>query len=447
MALSVMERGGFELPAVINGAVRNVVSQISQISHMDTAGVRGSSKNRMKLRQPGEEHKMLKNPVFYPFIIIAIRFYSITKNINLDLNYFTAVALGQVLKRYLKLPPAYINYALSLLQNFPDELGEAYLNNRNEAVGITPDQSMTIKKYIELIKSEYKNNFGEDYMSAVKKTEHGSSTLPGVLNHLNNPRMLNVVYSVMMTIDNFILTIQNNDNVLLGLLGLVYAEASNNGDLVDANIISSANVLGYVYFQGSMPMTGKKNIELEALKEMSKPRDERRLEGLNLIENNEKVALWEDDSGNALVTIRGTDHKDSGDIIDNFLNFGGSKELKNTRRYLESRKFINEKLYNIEQTGRGSLKVLGYSLGGATATRLGQDYHFLPIKVYNPVISNSQMQKALFKKLKKLNSNIEFFYVDEDPISVNLKDYRNDFRMNMVKKNKFFSSHSLNNHG
>ena len=120
MALSVMERGGFQLPEVINGAVRNVVSQISQISHMDTGGVRGSRKNRMKLRLKNEEHKMLKNPVFYPFIIIAIRFYSITKNINLDLNYFTAVALGQVLKRYLKLPPAYINYALRLLQNFPD---------------------------------------------------------------------------------------------------------------------------------------------------------------------------------------------------------------------------------------------------------------------------------------------------------------------------------------
>jgi len=447
MALSVMERTGFQLPEIINGAVRNVVSQISQISHMDTAGVRTNKKNRMKLRQPGDEHKMLKNPVFYPFIIIAIRFYSTTKNINLDLNYFTAVALGQVLKRYLKLPPAYITYAIRLLQNFPNELEQAYLNNRNQSIGITPDQTMAIKKYIEFIKSEYKNNFGEDYITAVKKTEYGSSTLTGVLDHLNNPRMLNVVYSVMMTIDNFILTIQNNDNVLLGLMGLVYAEAINSGDLVDANIISNSNVLGYVYFQGSMPMMGRKDIELEALKQMSKPKDERRLESLNLIKNKEKVAMWEDNNGNAIVTIRGTDHKDSGDIIDNFLNFGGSKELKNTRRYLTARKFINDKESEISNTGRGSIKVLGYSLGGATATRLSQDYHYLPIKVFNPIISNSQMQKDLFKKLKELNSNIEFFYVDEDPISTNLKDYRNDFRMNMVKKNKFFSSHSLNNHG
>jgi hypothetical protein len=284
-------------------------------------------------------------------------------------------------------------------------------------------------------------------MTAVKKTEHGTSTLPEVLNHLNNPKMLNVVYSVMMTIDNFILTIQNNDNVLLGLMGLVYFEASQSGDLVDANIISNSNVLGYVYFEGSMPMIGKKDIELESLKQMSRPRDERRLNGLNLIENNEKVALWEDNMGNAIVTISGTDHRDSGDIIDNFLNFGGSKEAYKTRRHKRARRLINKKQKDISNTGRGSLKILGYSLGGATAMRLGLEYPHLKTKVYNPIISNSELQKELFKDLKKFNSNIEFFYVDVDPISVNLKQYRNDFKMTRVKKNKFFSSHSLNNHG
>ena len=447
LSLTVLEKIGFQLPDTISGAVRNVVSQIEKISHMDTAGMKGSTNNRIKLRLPKNEHEMLKNAVFYPFIIIAIKFYTITKQINLDLNYLTGIVLSQILKNYLKLPTAHVDYSISLLQNFPDELGEAYLNNRNEVVGISQNQSLAIQKYIELIKNEYKNYFREDYMSAVKKTEHGSSTLPEVLNHLNNPRMLNVVYSAMMTIDNFILSVQNNDNVLLGLMGLVYAEASQSGDLVDANIISNSNVLGYVYFQGSMPMMGRKDIELEALKQMSKPRNERRLEGLNLIENNEKVAIWEDNNGNALVTIRGTDHEDKQDIMDNFLNFGGSREAYKTRRHEIARRLINEKEKKISNTGKGSITILGYSLGGATAMYLGLEYPHLKTKVYNPVVSNSEMQKELFKDLKGNNSNIEFFYVNEDPISTNLKAYRNDFKMTMVKKNKFFTSHSLNNYG
>ena len=447
IAVDFMERVGFNLPQVISGASQNVVSQISQISHMDTASMRGSKNNRVKLRLQDQEHKMLKNAVFYPFIIIAIKFYSITKQINFDLNYFTGVALSQILKTYLKLPPANVDYAISLLQNFPLELGEAYFNNRNEVVGITKNQSIEIQKYIELIKNEYKNYFNEDYMTSVKKTEYGSSTLPEVLNHLNNPRMLNVVFSVMMTIDNFILSVQNNDNVLLGLMGLVYAEASNNGDLVDANIISNSNVLGYVYFEGSMPMIGKKNIELEALKQMSKPKDQRRLNGLKLIENNEKVSLWEDNMGNALVTIRGTDHKDNQDLMDNFLNFGGTVEAYKTKRHNVARRLINKKQRQISNTGRGSLKILGFSLGAATAMRLSLEFPHLKIKAYNPIVSNSELQKNLFKDLKDKKSNIEFFYVDEDPISVNLKEYKDFFKMTMVKKNKFFTSHSLNNYG
>jgi hypothetical protein len=447
IALNMMETVGFQLPDVINQSARNVVSQISQISHMDTAGLRGSNDKRIKLRLPNEEHKMLKNSVFYPFIIIAIKFYSITKQINFELDFITSTILKGVLEKYLGLPKANVRYAISLIQNFPNELGEAYLNNRNEVVGMTQSQSKAIEKYIELIKIEYKNYFNEDYMSAVKRTEHGTSTLPEVLNHLDNPKMLNLVYSVMMTIDNFILTVKNNDNVLLGLMGLVYAEATQNGDLVDANIISNSNILGYVYFQGTMPMMGRKDIELESLKQMSKPKNERRLEGLNLVENNEKVSMWEDNMGNAIVTIRGTDHKDKNDIITNFLNFGGSREIYQSRRYLKAEELVEKKQQLIQNTGRGSLKVLGYSLGGAIAMRLGLRFDTIKIKVYNPVISNSIGQKKLFKDLKKLNSNIEFFFVDEDPISVNLKDYRNDFKMTMVKKNKFFTSHSLNNHG
>jgi hypothetical protein len=446
LSLTALEKIGFQLPDTISGAVRNVVSQIGQISHMDTAGMRGSKNTRIKLRLQNDEHKMLKNAVFYPFIIIAIKFYTITKQINLDLNYLTGIVLSQILKNYLKLPTAHVDYSISLLQNFPDELGEAYLNNSNQVVGITQNQSLAIQKYIELIKNEYKNYFREDYMSAVKKTEYGSSTLPEVLNHLNNPKMLNVVYSAMMTIDNFILSVQNNDNVLLGLMGLVYAEASQSGDLVNANIISNSNVLGYVYFQGSMPMMGKKDIELEALKHMSKPRDERRLEGLKLIENNEKVTMWEDNNANAIVTIRGTDHKDNQDIIDNFLNFGGSREAYKTRRHEIARRLINEKEKQISNTGKGSITILGYSLGGATAMYLSLEYPHLKTKVYNPVVSNSEMQKELFKDLKGNNSNIEFFYVNEDPISANLKDYKDMFNMTMVKKNKFFTSHSLNNY-
>ena len=44
-----------------------------------------------------------------------------------------------------------------------------------------------------------------------------------------------------------------------------------------------------------------------------------------------------------------------------------------------------------------------------------------------------------------MNTNIEFFAVDEDPISSNLAEYKNMFRINYFKRNKFYESHNLKN--
>jgi len=50
------------------------------------------------------------------------------------------------------------------------------------------------------------------------------------------------------------------------------------------------------------------------------------------------------------------------------------------------------------------------------------------------------------KNLKTQKSNIEFFYVESDPISSNLKKYINDFKMTKIKKKNFLTSHSLENY-
>lgn len=433
-------------PFVIEKAVGTILSSLSDIEHTDIAGLRGTKKGRQKLRMISEEHKMLKNPIFYPFIILAIKFYTLNRGIEFDLDFLSKTALKYALKNYLKLPSTYVDYAFIINDNFPPELKDAYLRNTDRIVGISDIEKPGIKKYINLIEREYANIFKRKYLDDVKKTEHGNSTLPNIINNLDNPKMLNVISNVMNTIDNFILSVADNKNVLLGLMGLIYAEANKNGQVEQATLLANSNILGYVYFKGNQTGLIKKEKGLEALKQMSKPLKERRLSGYTLRENNEKVSMWEDTAGNSIITIRGTDLKDNQDLLDNFANFAGSKEFYETKRIKKARILIKKKLKEISNLNKGSLRILGYSLGGASALKLSKEYPEIKTTIYNPVISNSDETKKLMKDLKTQNSNIEFFYVESDPISSNLKKYINDFKMTKIKKKNFLTSHSLENY-
>ena len=95
----------------------------------------------------------------------------------------------------------------------------------------------------------------------------------------------------------------------------------------------------------------------------------------------------------------------------------------------------------------GSLKVQGYSLGGATgAIYTSILFPDIPVKVYNPVISNTQLMREMVQELVNRNSNIQFFAVKEDPISNNLEKFKDKLKITYIKKSKFFSAHSLENY-
>ena len=109
------------------------------------------------------------------------------------------------------------------------------------------------------------------------------------------------------------------------------------------------------------------------------------------------------------------------------------------------KKLINKKLTEIENTDRGSISVVGNSLGGIGAAYMSVIYPSIPTRVYQPVVGKNELTDRLFKKLNDRNSLIEFFAVRDDPISSNLKNYENDFEINYVDKSKFFDSHNLKN--
>lgn len=448
---------GFEFfnqfsPFGIQESVEYAVDSLVENRYDSVGSLRASNKRRMKLRMKHEEHKVFNNAVLYPFVVIAINFYlARTDREGIKINSLVYNALYYLLTSYLKVPKTNTDFLLTLFKIFPPELETAFKKNREQVRKLDESETKAIDRFVDQIKMNYNIIFSPvRFSNSVKKYENGGDNLIQILRNLSNPLMLHEINAVFSTADNLILNISNNKDILIGLLGLIYAEARKTNNLDQEAILSSAMVDGIVYYRRRTPLIKKqKNIDILILQEMSKPPNERKLEGYTINYNSEKLAEFTDNLGNTILAFRGTNLKDKQDIKLNFLNFGGSPAIfqnpEYSKRYDIGRRLIERKQKQISNLGKGSIRVIGNSLGAIGAMYMGLFYNDIPISAYQPVISNSELTSEFMKELKDRGSNIQFFAVNEDPISANLGKYKNDFKIKYFKQSKFYNSHDLNN--
>ena len=448
---------GFEFfnqfsPYGVKESVEYAFNAVIENSYDDVGSLKGGNKKRMKLRMNHEKHKVFNNPVLYPFIVIAINFYlARTEREGIQLNSMIYNSLYYILTNYLKTSKTNTDFLLTLFKLFPKELDTAFKKNRNQIRKLSETETKAINDYVKKIIVNYDIIFTPSrYNKAVKKYENGGDNLIQILRNLSNPLMLHEINSVFETADNLLIDIKNNKDILIGLLGLVYAEARKNNSLDQEAILSQAMVDGIVYYKRTTPLIKKeKNIDILILQEMSKPVGERNIPGYTINYNSEKLAEFTDSLGNSILAFRGTNLKDKKDIKLNFLNFAGSSEMftnpEYSDRYDTGIKLIEKKQKEISNLGKGSIRVIGNSLGAIGAMFMGLYFKDVQISAYQPVISNSQLTSEFMKDLKDRGSNIQFFAVNEDPISKNLGKYKNDFNIQYFEQSKFYNSHDLNN--
>lgn len=441
----------FELQNIVESAVNTL-----QTTRADDIGsLRTSSNNRMKFHIKDKKHDVVHNPVLYPFLVIALNFY-MAKNEGtlIKFNWMVKQSVAYVLKS-LGLPSQNVDYFLKIYSSYPDSLNQAFIENKNLVVGVNEIQKKEIKAFIEMVINEYNTTFTPNkFVKDVRKYEAGGQSLLYILENLINPRTLFEINKTFETVDNFLLDVENNKDILLGLVGLIYAESRNAGDMVGAAMIDSAMVDGIVYYKKTVQNQQKINIDLELMMQMSEKPENRRLEGYEIKFNSEKLAEFENDKGETNILFRGTNFNEADfmkkDFIQNILNFSGSKEIfldeEYNQRYQKGIELILKKLQNIGNTGKGTLKIQGYSLGGIGAMYTSVLFPDVETIIYNPVISNTELTKELIDELVRRNSNIKFFAVEGDPISSNLKNYKDKLNIKYFKKNRFFNSHSLNNY-
>ncbi len=442
----------FELQDITNAAANTL-----QTTRTDDIGsLRTSSDNRMKIHIKDKKHDVVHNPVLYPFLVIALNFY-MAKNEGqlIRFNWMVKQGISYVMKS-MGLPSNNVDYFLKIYSSYPDSLNQAFMRNKEGVAGIEENEKIQIKSFIEMVISEYNATFTPNkFVKDVRKYEAGGLSLLFILENLGNPQTLFEINKTFETADNFLADVENNKDILLGLMGLIYAEARNEGDMVGAAMINSAMVDGIVYYERTVERQAPKvDIDLELMMQMSEKPSDRRLEGYTTKFNNDKLAEFENQQGDTTILFRGTDFKEKDfmkkDVLQNILNFSGSREIflndEYNERYQQAINLVMEKQRMIDNSGEGSIKIQGYSVGGIGAMYLSVLFPELPVKVYNPVISNTDLTKELINELVSRGSNIEFFAVEGDPISANLKNYKDKLNIKYFKKNKFFSSHSLNNY-
>ena len=414
---------------------------------------------RIKLRPLNKknEHSVAHNAVLYPFLVISLNFYMSKNEMELiRFNWVMETAIKFLLDNYLKLDGNKTEYLLSVYDSYPKELNEAFINNSKSINTVSIEQREAINNYMIFSMVQYdKIFFPSTYLKDVRKYENQSTSLISLFKSLTNPKTLFEINKIYEGIDEFILNAINNKDLLLGLMGLVYNVARESNLLDGDAVLGHGLIDGIVYYNkiNSIKMISIDN-DLNIMKNMSISKDNRRLDGYEISFNSEKVSQYDDKKGNSYVVFRGTDLKEKDafnkDFMKNILNLSGSSELFNNieynHRYLIGTKLVQNKLKNIRNTGKGSLKIMGYSFGSIFALNLSYLYPSVSTVIYNPVISNSDYSKKFMNKLAGRNPNLIFNAIEEDPISINLKQYNNKFKIKYRKKSKYFNAHDLNNY-
>lgn len=446
------------LPIELRDVMENAMDVVENKTVNDIGNLKAPS-GRMKLRPMNSkgEHAIVTNAVLYPFLVMALNFYMSKNEMTLlKFNWVMKTSIQFLLDSYLKLDHQKSTYLMSVYNAYPNELNEAFVNNSNEINEVTLEQREKINEYMKFCIEEYNVTFRPNtYMKDVRKYENGGTSLISLFKSLSNPKTLFEINQMFNGVDTFIMNVSENKDLLLGLMGLVYNVAREEGELKGDSILGNGMIDGIVYYKKRNSVKFlKKDIDLEIMKNMSVSKDKRRLEGYDIVFNDEKIAQYNDKNGNSFIVFRGTDLKEKGsfnkDFMKNILNLSGSPELFNNReynrRYLIGTKLAQTKMREIQNTGKGSLKILGYSFGSIFALHLSYLYPLTKVKIFNPVISNSDYSKGFMKALSQRRPNLEINAIEEDPISINLKQYSKMFKINYRKKSKYFNSHSLDNY-
>ena len=446
------------LPIELRDVMENAMGVVENNKVNDIGNLKAPS-GRIKLRPMdlNGEHAVVTNPVLYPFIVMALNFYMAKNEMKLmRFDWIMKTSIQFLLDNYLKLDHIKSSYLMTVYNSYPKELNEAFVNNSTEINIVTIEQRTKINDYMKLCIAEYNVSFKPNtYLKDVRKYDNGNMSLISLFKSLSNPKTLFEINQMFNGVDTFIMNVSENKDLLLGLMGLVYNVAREEGELKGDSILGNGLIDGIVYYKKRNSVKFlKRDIDLEIMKNMSISKDKRRLEGYDIVFNDEKVAQYNDKNGNSFIVFRGTDLKEKGsfnkDFMKNILNLSGSPELFNNReynkRYLIGTKLVEQKNKEIQNTGRGSLKILGYSFGSIFALHLSYLYPLTKVKIFNPVISNSDYSKGFMKALSQRRPNLEINAIEEDPISINLKQYSKMFKINYRKKSKYFNSHSLDNY-
>ncbi len=403
----------------------------------DVGSLRGTTPERIKLQIKDAEmgeHSIIKNACLYPLLVVAFKLYLVDREMQMGYMADTIFKQGlkYLLEKYVKLEQRQITYMMYCWDNSPRDLLTAYQRNRDTISTVTPAEKQSIMNYHTNIMSEYDRIFTPNkFIVDVKRYEHGGTELNQMLINLANPVFLFEISKVFNGIDEFILNIRDNEGLLLGLMGLLYATAINDGTNMGDALLANARVDGIVYYTKKTEAPKFKNLEIDLLREAKDEVEEKMVDGTSYI------------------IFRGTNPKQDKflerDFIKNMINMAGSAELFSNEAFNSRIVKATEIIEKREREGV-PIKIIGFSLGGIFSLYMSSIYPTIPTRVYSPILANNEQTKQLMEGLEMQNSNLEINYVEDDPISVNVKKYEGRLNIKKQKKSRFLDHHKLENY-
>lgn len=424
---------GFQFTDLVDLAVDSL--QKNKLS--DVGSLRGTTPDRIKLQMKDAElgeHSIIKNACLYPLLAVAFKLYLVDRGVQLGYMGDNVFRHGfkYLLEKYVKLQDSNVRYFMYCWDNSPKSLLDAYERNRDAITSVTPQERQQIMNYHTNIMLEYDRIFTPNkFMVDVKRYEHGGTELNQMLINLANPIFLFEISKVFSGIDEFILNVQDNEGLLLGLMGLLYATAINDGTNMGDALLANARVDGIVYYTKQTEAPKFKNLEIDLLREAKDEVEEKMV------------------NGTSYIIFRGTNPKQDKflerDFMKNMINMAGSSELFSNEafnnRIVKATKIIEKR----EREGI-PIKIIGYSLGGIFGLYMSSIYPTIPTRIYSPILANNEETTQLMDGIEQQNSNLEINYVEDDPISVNVKKYEDRLNIKKQKKSRFFDAHKLENY-
>ncbi len=437
--IELVEQGAKRLLGVeFSDVVDSAINAISNHKTSDLGTLRTENPDRIKLNiTDGElgEHATIRNPVLYPIMVISFKFYLEHKEVQFGYMSGTVFKMGlnYVLKNFVKLPETNIAYFNWCWDNYPSELTDAYLANKNSIATVSSAQKERILSYHKNIMREYDRIFAPSkFMNDIRRYEHGGTELNEMLINLANPVFLFEVAKVFEAADEFILNVQNNQGLLMGLMGLLYSEAVNDGVNMGDALLSNARIDGIVYYNRQSSSLEEQNVEI------------------SLLQNATRELEVQDVNGIRYIILRGTDPKQKNflkrDFMKNVLNLAGSPELFSDENF-NSRIVSAIDVIDMTQAQTDMpIKIIGYSLGSIFALYLSSIFPSIPVEIYNPVLANNEATKLMMDGIEQQQSNLVINTIAGDPISTNVGQYKDRFDIREKKKSRFFNAHDLNNY-